>query len=73
MAQGLGTFSLSRDCVCLGQRLLLVARPRLAHRYDVPDDVLSAAGMVVIDPAQIMLATPDAQPAGATASTTPTD
>jgi len=62
-----------RASVAERQRLLLVARPRLAHQYDVPDDVLSAAGMVVIDPAQIVLAAPDAQPAGTTASTTPTD
>ena len=55
------------------QRLLLVAHPRLAHQYNVPDDVLDAAGIVVIDSSQVSLAPSDAQLAGAAAPTTPTD
>ena len=73
LLQDHGVEAPARATVPERQRLLLVAHPRLAHQYDVPDDVLDAAGIVVIDPSQVALAPPDAQRAGAAAPSTPTD
>ena len=73
LLQDHGVEAPARATVPERQRLLLVAHPRLAHQYDVPDDVLDAAGIVVIDPSQVTLAPPDAQRAGAAAPSTPTD
>ena len=73
LLQDHGVEAPARATVPERQRLLLVAHPRLAHQYDVPDDVLNAAGIVVVDPSQVTLAPPDAQRAGAAAPSTPTD
>ena len=73
LLQDHGVEAPARATVPERQRLLLVAHPRLAHQYDVPNDVLDAAGIVVIDPSQVTRAPPDAQLAGAAAPSTPTD
>ena len=73
LLQDHGVEAPARATVPERQRLLLVAHPRLAHQYDVPDDVLNAAGIVVVDPSQVTRAPPDAQRAGAAAPSTPTD